>query len=226
VSSDTSRHGVRLGTVQETLLIPLYGRAVDQQREEPVLRDPRAADLIGAIDLDLPDVIDLRQTLFAAFPEAPRRTMLAASVTEPTWSQAVAADRGGPVLLSAGAVLPFLPADEVRRTSPCSPGTSPAHGWRWTPQARRSSPTRTATTRSARSRPACAGPARPHRGHGLAARHPAARLPHADHPSAGAGRRPAGLVPRESRRPGRAAPHRSPTTASTSSGCPEQERTA
>ncbi|MGP4111765.1 class I SAM-dependent methyltransferase [Streptomyces sp. 4N509B] len=169
--------GVRLGTVQETLLIPLYGRAVDQSREEPVLRDPRAAELVEAIDydfarfdglpsllgavvrtalfdhwtrafltdhpdgtvveigtglntryervdngratwfdLDLPDVIDLRRALFAAFPDSPRRTMLAASVTDPAWPRAVAADRGAPVLLSAEAVLPFLTVQEVRGT--------------------------------------------------------------------------------------------------------------
>jgi O-methyltransferase involved in polyketide biosynthesis len=30
-----SKKSVRLGTVQETLLIPLYGRAVDQRRGRP-----------------------------------------------------------------------------------------------------------------------------------------------------------------------------------------------
>ncbi|WP_165984176.1 class I SAM-dependent methyltransferase [Streptomyces sp. YIM 98790] len=40
------------GTVQETLLIPLYGRAVDHAREEPVLRDALAARLVEAVDYD------------------------------------------------------------------------------------------------------------------------------------------------------------------------------
>ncbi|MGW0825125.1 class I SAM-dependent methyltransferase [Streptomyces sp. NPDC002845] len=50
--SEQSEHGVRLGTVQETLLIPLYGRAVENRKEHPALRDPRAEELVAAIDYD------------------------------------------------------------------------------------------------------------------------------------------------------------------------------
>jgi len=43
---------VRLGTVQETLLIPLYGRAVETRKPEAVLRDPAAEAMVAAIDYD------------------------------------------------------------------------------------------------------------------------------------------------------------------------------
>jgi O-methyltransferase involved in polyketide biosynthesis len=45
-------HGLQLGTVQETLLIPLYGRAVESRKQEPALRDPRAEEIVEAIDYD------------------------------------------------------------------------------------------------------------------------------------------------------------------------------
>lgn len=45
-------HPVRLGTIQETLLIPLYGRAVESRKAEAVLRDPRAEEMVAAIDYD------------------------------------------------------------------------------------------------------------------------------------------------------------------------------
>ncbi|MFI9537627.1 class I SAM-dependent methyltransferase [Nocardia fusca] len=43
---------VSLGEVQETLLIPLYGRAHDAQRRNSILRDTKAIELVAAIDYD------------------------------------------------------------------------------------------------------------------------------------------------------------------------------
>ncbi|MEU6559608.1 class I SAM-dependent methyltransferase [Nocardia nova] len=43
---------VSLGEVQETLLIPLYGRAQDAVRRRSVLRDERAVELVAGIDYD------------------------------------------------------------------------------------------------------------------------------------------------------------------------------
>lgn len=43
---------VQLDAVQETLLIPLYGRAVDHARPAPVLGDARAAELVASLDYD------------------------------------------------------------------------------------------------------------------------------------------------------------------------------
>ena len=42
----------QLGAVQETLFIPLAARARESRRKRPVLRDPKAAELIASIDFD------------------------------------------------------------------------------------------------------------------------------------------------------------------------------
>ncbi|GAA4394158.1 class I SAM-dependent methyltransferase [Tsukamurella soli] len=43
---------IELGEVQETLLIPLYGRAIDAEAGSSVLRDTKAIDLVDAIDYE------------------------------------------------------------------------------------------------------------------------------------------------------------------------------
>jgi O-methyltransferase involved in polyketide biosynthesis len=68
----TTDRSVRLGTVQETLLIPLYGRAMENRKPDPALRDPRAEEIVASIDYDfarfdnLPSLIGtvLRTNLF------------------------------------------------------------------------------------------------------------------------------------------------------------------
>jgi O-methyltransferase involved in polyketide biosynthesis len=42
----------RLGAVEETLLIPLYGRAVESRKPRAILRDPKAVEIVAAIDYD------------------------------------------------------------------------------------------------------------------------------------------------------------------------------
>ncbi|MFJ8594990.1 class I SAM-dependent methyltransferase [Streptomyces sp. NPDC093598] len=167
------REKPRLGTVQETLLIPLYARAVENRKEHALLRDARAEEIVASIDydfgrfddlpsltgallrallfdrwvtdflsehpagtvveigtglntryervdngrarwfeLDLPDVIALRRTFFT---DTPRRTMIAASVTDESWAAEVAARTDGPCLFVAEAVLPYLHEPDVRR---------------------------------------------------------------------------------------------------------------
>ncbi|MBD0417857.1 class I SAM-dependent methyltransferase [Streptomyces sp. TRM S81-3] len=163
----------RLGTVQETLLIPLYARAVENRKEHALLRDARAEEIAASIDydfkrfddlpsltgallrtllfdrwvadflsahpdatvveigtglntrhervdngrarwfdLDLPDVIALRRNFFT---DSPRRTMIAASVTDEAWAAEVASHATGPYLFVAEAVLPYLHEPDVRR---------------------------------------------------------------------------------------------------------------
>ncbi|MFF7602648.1 hypothetical protein [Streptomyces mirabilis] len=66
------QQGVRLGTVQETLLIPLNGRAVENHKQDAALRDARAEEIVASIDYDfarfdnLPSLIGtmLRTSLF------------------------------------------------------------------------------------------------------------------------------------------------------------------
>lgn len=47
-----TERGVHLGAVQETLLIPLYGRAVESRKQAPALRDARAQEIVDEIDYD------------------------------------------------------------------------------------------------------------------------------------------------------------------------------
>ncbi|MFJ8039419.1 class I SAM-dependent methyltransferase [Kitasatospora sp. NPDC096147] len=47
-----TKESVRLGTVQETLLIPLYGRALDAAARRPVLGDDAARAMVARIDYD------------------------------------------------------------------------------------------------------------------------------------------------------------------------------
>ncbi|MEM1043284.1 MAG: class I SAM-dependent methyltransferase [Bacteroidota bacterium] len=41
-----------LGAVEETLMIPLVGRAMEMDRSRPVLRDPKAQAIVAALDYD------------------------------------------------------------------------------------------------------------------------------------------------------------------------------
>jgi O-methyltransferase involved in polyketide biosynthesis len=47
-----NKQQVRLGAVQETLFIPLAARARETQRKHPVLRDPKAVEMVQSIDYD------------------------------------------------------------------------------------------------------------------------------------------------------------------------------
>jgi O-methyltransferase involved in polyketide biosynthesis len=46
------KQAVTLGEAQETLLIPLYGRAVETAKKRGVLRDRKAVEMVAAIDYD------------------------------------------------------------------------------------------------------------------------------------------------------------------------------
>ena len=47
-----SRQSIHLGQVQESLLIPLYARAVDSRKKHPLLNDPKAVEMVQSIDWD------------------------------------------------------------------------------------------------------------------------------------------------------------------------------
>ncbi len=47
-----ARQSVRLGTAPETLLVPLYPRAVESRRTHPILEDPWAVGMVESIDWD------------------------------------------------------------------------------------------------------------------------------------------------------------------------------
>jgi len=48
----TSKQSIQLGTVQETLLVPLYARAVDARKKRPILNDPKSVEMVDSIDWD------------------------------------------------------------------------------------------------------------------------------------------------------------------------------
>lgn len=47
-----SKQSIQLGMVQETLLVPLYARAVDARKKRPILNDRKAAEMVESIDWD------------------------------------------------------------------------------------------------------------------------------------------------------------------------------
>ncbi|MGA3162096.1 MAG: class I SAM-dependent methyltransferase [Terracidiphilus sp.] len=46
------KQSIQLGQVQESLLIPLYARAVDSLKKCPILKDPKAVEMVQSIDWD------------------------------------------------------------------------------------------------------------------------------------------------------------------------------
>ena len=49
----TNKQAVALGDVSETLMIPLWCRAIETGRRRPLLRDPRAQEIVAQLDYDL-----------------------------------------------------------------------------------------------------------------------------------------------------------------------------
>ena len=49
-----------LNAVSRSLLIPLYFRAVESQRPDGLVRDPKAVELVGRLDVDFSDVQELK----------------------------------------------------------------------------------------------------------------------------------------------------------------------
>jgi O-methyltransferase involved in polyketide biosynthesis len=47
-----SKQSIQLGQVQETLLVPLYMRALESRRKFPILYDPKAVEMVESIDWD------------------------------------------------------------------------------------------------------------------------------------------------------------------------------
>jgi O-methyltransferase involved in polyketide biosynthesis len=159
-----------LGDVQQTLFIPLSARAAETRRPHPALRDPKAVEILGSVDvdapytanwggfvmvartlifdwwvrqflaehpggtvvelgtglntrfervdngqchwvdLDLPDTIEVRRRFFA---DTSRRQMVAASIADEDWLDAVAACPP-PYFLVADGVIVYVAEDAAR----------------------------------------------------------------------------------------------------------------
>jgi O-methyltransferase involved in polyketide biosynthesis len=48
----SSPQSIQLGRVQETLLVPLYARALDSRKKHPILNDRKAVEMVQSIDWD------------------------------------------------------------------------------------------------------------------------------------------------------------------------------
>jgi len=53
-------NGINLGSVQETLLLPLWGRAIETQKQKPLLVDSKAVSIINSIPYDFTTTVPLR----------------------------------------------------------------------------------------------------------------------------------------------------------------------
>lgn len=173
VPETPSKQPIELGSVQETLLIPLISRAEETKKPNGLVHDPRAVEIVESVDydfskwlknpsflagacirtrmfdliterflaehpagtiveigcglntrferldngratwfdLDLPDSIALRRRYFE---DHARRTMIAGSVLDAEWLDAVV-EAGGPYLFLSEAVLVYLDEADVRR---------------------------------------------------------------------------------------------------------------
>ncbi len=49
-----AKHSIHLGPAQETLLVPLYARALETRRKRRILNDPKAVEMVASIDWDFP----------------------------------------------------------------------------------------------------------------------------------------------------------------------------
>ena len=65
-----SKEPIRLGQVQETMLIPLYARAVESRRKNPILEDPKAAEMVESIDWDFRKFGERQRTFACALRSA------------------------------------------------------------------------------------------------------------------------------------------------------------
>jgi O-methyltransferase involved in polyketide biosynthesis len=52
ISNMTSKRSIQLGRVQESLLVPLYARAIDSTKKRPILRDTKAREIVESLDWD------------------------------------------------------------------------------------------------------------------------------------------------------------------------------
>ena len=64
------RQFIQLGQVQESLLVPLYGRALDSLKKRPILKDPKAVEIVESIDWDFQRFNQRRRVVAAALRTA------------------------------------------------------------------------------------------------------------------------------------------------------------
>ncbi|MFD3335974.1 hypothetical protein ACFWV1_25470 [Streptomyces sp. NPDC058700] len=136
-------HGPFLGAVQETLLIPLYGRAVEHHKKDAALRDERAAEIVAALSYDfgrfngLPSLVGtaLRTVLFDRWVRAflsthPSGTNVEIGTGLNTRYERVDNGRARS-LLPQTRVLPDRPSRRRRAAPSCQSWSAARTRWRW-----------------------------------------------------------------------------------------------
>jgi O-methyltransferase involved in polyketide biosynthesis len=91
--TDNGRADVRLGAVQQTLMIPLYGRAVETGKRRPLLSDPRAVQIVESIDYDFAQM--------KAFKGGARGAVLRTAMFD-VWVQRFLAEHPGGTVVEIG----------------------------------------------------------------------------------------------------------------------------
>jgi O-methyltransferase involved in polyketide biosynthesis len=65
-----SKRSIQLGRVQESLLVPLYGRALDSLKKRPILKDPKAVEIVESLDWNFQRFNQRRRMVAAALRTA------------------------------------------------------------------------------------------------------------------------------------------------------------
>lgn len=116
----TDKHAARLGKVQQTLLIPLYSRAVQTRAKQGLPHDPKAIEMIKAIDYDFAQFDDgpspLGATLRTRIMDVWAREFLAAHPTGTVVEIGAMQTSPGPYFIVTEAVLAYLTETEVQHT--------------------------------------------------------------------------------------------------------------
>jgi O-methyltransferase involved in polyketide biosynthesis len=89
------KHPVRLGVIQETLLIPLAARALEAGKRRPVLHDPKAVEILDSIDYDVAE----------SGTEFGRLVTVLRTATVDTWVRAFLAEHPSGTVIEIGAGL-------------------------------------------------------------------------------------------------------------------------
>src|ERR1035441_5061298 len=58
-----TRQSIQLGEIEETMLVPLYARAVETLKKRPVLKDSKAVEMVEAIDWDFRRIHQTRRLM-------------------------------------------------------------------------------------------------------------------------------------------------------------------
>jgi O-methyltransferase involved in polyketide biosynthesis len=91
--TDNGMADVTLGPVQQTLMIPLYGRAVETGKRKPLVSDPRAVQIVESIDYDFAQM--------KAFKGGARGAVLRTAMFD-VWVQRFLAEHPGGTVVEIG----------------------------------------------------------------------------------------------------------------------------